>query len=279
MPFRKTPEKWQQAFEILLGLRSVLVNLGETRRSSERLQEAGVFADKLNDDRRRAHVWALSAGDGALRGHLDGGIAAGWRALAISERVGDGALGLMARGSLCQAHYYRGDYSQVVELAVPALSAAAQMPVYHSASIPNSVFIRCWILRSLAELGEFAKWPPHAHKIIELAEMTRSHYPVGMAQVSAGWSLLAKGDWDRAWPHIEGGTLEYRKGDVFLSLPHGVASSARVLAQRGEACAALTCLEEGEELLGRGIQRGTVRPGRHGLWMARTCRLPARQAG
>jgi hypothetical protein len=84
---------------MLLGLRSVLVNLGEACRSSDRLREAGVFADKLNDDRRRAHVWALSAADGALRGHLDEGITVGWRALAISERLDDGALGLMARGS------------------------------------------------------------------------------------------------------------------------------------------------------------------------------------
>jgi hypothetical protein len=54
-------------------------------------------------------------------------------------------------------------------------------------------------------------------------------------ELSEGWRLLAKGDWTQARPLVEYGTAEYRKGNVLLALPHGLASSAHILAQLGVA--------------------------------------------
>ncbi len=89
--------------------------------------------------------------------------------------------------------------------------------------------------------------------MIKLAEPSASPFPAGMAHLSAGWSLLAKGDWAQAWPHVEQGTAEYRKGNIVLALPHAVATSARILAQLGETGPALSCLQEGEERRARAI--------------------------
>src|SRR5271167_2666536 len=46
----------EQGFEIRLELRPVLAQLGEVRRSLDRMREAEALADQLNDDRRRGQV-------------------------------------------------------------------------------------------------------------------------------------------------------------------------------------------------------------------------------
>ena len=250
--------KLEQSIETRLALRAVLVMLGETRMALQRLREAEVFAEKLNDDHRRGTVWARMASAGALLGELDEAVAAGTRAVSMAERLGDGALRIEAQGLLAWTHYYRADYRKVVELTEAVLGATVSYAVFHAGSLPSPIYARGWLIRSLAELGQFAEAAPYAHDMIKLAEPTQSPYPVGQAHLCAGWYLLAKGDWAQAWPHIDRGTQEYRKGNIRLALPHGIASSAVVLAQTGEPNRALSCLEEGEDLLVRGIGRGTI---------------------
>lgn len=254
----ETAKKWEQACDVLLGLRGVEVALGETKAALQHLREAEVFAEKLNDDRRRGLVWARLASAGALHGDLDDAVAVGMRAVSIAERLGDGALRIEAQGLLAWTHYYRADYRKVVELTDAILGVSSPHPVYHAGSLPSPVYVRGWLIRSLAELGQFAEAARHAHDMIELAEPTRSPYPVGQAHMCAGWYLLAKGDWAQAWPHIDRGMQEYRAGNIGLALPHGIASSAVVLAQTGEPDRALSCLQEGEKLLARGVGRGTI---------------------
>jgi hypothetical protein len=235
----------------------VLVMLGETRLALQRLREAEVFAEKLDDDHRRGTVWARLASAGTLLGELNEAVAAGIRAVSIAERLGDGALRIEAHGLLAWTHHYRADYRKVVELTEAILGVTVPYPVYHAGSLPSPVYARCWLIRSLAELGQFAEAAPHAHDMINHAEPTQSPYPVGQAHLCTGWYLLAKGDWAQAWPHIDRGTQEYRRGNIRrLALPHGIASSAVILAQTGEPNRALSCLQEGEELLARGIGRG-----------------------
>jgi hypothetical protein len=48
----ESPSTLEQAFEIRFELRSVLNQLGELRQTLERLHEAEVLAERLNDDRR-----------------------------------------------------------------------------------------------------------------------------------------------------------------------------------------------------------------------------------
>jgi tetratricopeptide (TPR) repeat protein len=98
-----------------------------------------------------------------------------------------------------------------------------------------------------------------------------------MAHVTAGWCLLAKGDWAQARPLVERGVAEYRKGNISLSLPHAVASSAQLLAQVGETSGALDRLREGENLLERRIAGGTIdQSGMDYQWLGRAALLLGR---
>jgi tetratricopeptide (TPR) repeat protein len=203
-------------------------------------------------------------------------LVAGARALAIADRLGDTTLRTVTETYLELVYFYRADHARVVELATANLSAPLSGG-YIASSIPRAVYARCYLLRSLAELGRFAEALPQARDVIEQAEPTQSHYPLGMAHMAAGWCLVAKGDWAEAWPHIERGTAEYRRGSIYLSLPHGIATSARVLAQLGRMGEAASCLREGEDLLVRRIAGGTVdQAGMNYQWLGRAALLLGR---
>ena len=105
------PSTLEQAFEIRLELRLVLHQLGEVRRTLERLREAEALAERLNDDRRRGRVCAVMIYIHSLRGELDEALATGTRALEIAGRLGDLRLRILTTSYLDQAHYFRASTS------------------------------------------------------------------------------------------------------------------------------------------------------------------------
>ena len=113
----------EQAFEIRLELRSVLRQFGEVRQMLDNIREAEVLAERLKDDRRRGRVFAIMTTVLATIDELDEAVVTGTRAVEIAQRVGDLSLGVIAKSCLGEAYYYRGEYEQVVEIAIESLAA------------------------------------------------------------------------------------------------------------------------------------------------------------
>jgi tetratricopeptide (TPR) repeat protein len=159
-----------------------------------------------------------------------------------------------------QAHYFRGEYERVVELATDNLAA---LPAdwgyeYFGGAAPASVDDRSYLVRSLAELGRFAEAAAYEAEAIRLAEPTHHAFTVGLAHFAGGTLHLLEGDWAKAHERIEHGIAVFRTGNVGLLRPEAVASSAWALAQLGEASEALNRLRDGEQLLERQPARGIV---------------------
>ena len=119
----ESPSTLEQGFEIRVALRPMLTHLGEVRRALERLREAEALAERLNDDHRRGRVLAVMTSVHSHLGNPDAGLVTGTRALEIAERLGDLKLRILTTTYLEQAHYFRGDYERVVELATDNLAA------------------------------------------------------------------------------------------------------------------------------------------------------------
>jgi tetratricopeptide (TPR) repeat protein len=277
--------KLEQSLEIRLELRSVLGGLGEARTALQHMREAEVLAEALNDERRRGLVCAHATNLRTLQGELGQALANGTRALAIAEQIGDASLSTMSEIYLTQVHWYRGEYERAVERAAANIAAMPSGPVHFAATMQGPSYLHSYqmislhsyLIRNLAELGRFAEAAPYAHEVLRLVEPTSGAFGVGMAHIGAGCLLLAKGDWEQARPLVERARAEYRKGNIFLSLPHAVASSARLLAQLGEASEALNRLQEGEELLERRIAGGTIdQAGMDCHWLGRAALLLGR---
>jgi len=117
----ESQDSLEQAFDIRLELRPVLTLHGEVRLALDRLREAESLAERLNDDRRRGQVCVLVMNCHSLLGELDEAMVTGTRALA--GRLEDLSLRIPATSYLEQAHYLRGEYERVIELATENLGA------------------------------------------------------------------------------------------------------------------------------------------------------------
>jgi class 3 adenylate cyclase/tetratricopeptide (TPR) repeat protein len=250
----------EQGFEIRLELRPVLNQLGEGRRLLERLREAEVLAERLNDGRRRGQVCAIATNTHALLGELDEALVTGTRALEIAGRLGDLRLRILTTSYLELTYYYRGEYERAVELATDNLAALPTdwVSEYLGAAAPTSVLDRVWLVMSLAELGRFAEAGQYEAEAVRLAEPTQHAYTVGQAYRAASTLHLLEGDWAKACALVEHGIAVARTGNVVLLLPWALASSAWAFAQLGDASEALNRLRESEQLLERQGARGIV---------------------
>ena len=250
----------EQAFEIRLELRPVLILLGELRLVLERLREAEALAKRLNDERRRGRLCAIVTNTHSLLGELDEAVASGTRALEIAERLGDLKLRVLATSYLAQAHYFRGDYERVVKLAIDNLAVLPAEWVFEYFGLPSpvSVWVRFFLVMSLAELGRYDEATAYQAQTMQLAEPTHHAFTVGLAHWAAATLYLVKGDWVAARPVIERSIAEVRTGNVVIVLPWVIAPSAWVLAQLGEPSESLNRLREGERLLERQVAKGII---------------------
>jgi hypothetical protein len=123
------------------------------------VREAQSFAERLNDDGRRGRVLAWMTSSLSVVGDLDQAVASGTRALEIAGVLGDLPLRILSTSFLEQAHYFRGEYQRVVELATGNLAALPgdRLDESFGTFAPASVHDRMWLVLSLAELGRFAQ--------------------------------------------------------------------------------------------------------------------------
>jgi tetratricopeptide (TPR) repeat protein len=184
----------------------------------------------------------------------------GTRALAIAGRLGDLSLRILTTTCLHDAHYHRGEYERVVELATDNLAALPADWVYEYFGLvaPPSVYDHSWLAMSLAQLGRFIEATTHEAEAIRLAQPTQHASTVGWAHLAAGTLRLLKGDWSKARALIDHWIAVVRTGNVVFQLPAAIASSAWALAQLGEASEALSRLREGQPLLERQAASGIV---------------------
>jgi len=256
----ESPSTLTQGLEIRLELRVVLNQLGEVRQALERLREAEALAERLNDDRQRGRVSATLTNLHSLLGELDEALGTGNRALGIAGRLGDLRLLILGTTYLEQAHYFRGEYERVVELATSNLAVlpAEWTYEYFGASAPPAVNDRCWLVLSLVQLGRFAEAAEHAAEAIRLAEPTQHATTVGLAHRASGMLHLSRGEWARARKLSDYGFTVFKSGNVAIQLPSALAASAWASAQLGEASEALDQIRSGEQVIERFAATGIV---------------------
>jgi class 3 adenylate cyclase/tetratricopeptide (TPR) repeat protein len=257
---QESPAALEQGVDIRLELRPFLYQLAEIPQCLERLREAEALAERLKDDRRRGRVSALVTNIHSDLGELDEAREFGIRAVTIARMLGDLDLRILATSFLGHTHYLRGDYEQAVESATDNLAAVPADRAHEDfgTAAPASVYDRCQLVVSLAQLGRFAETTGHEAEAMRLAEPTQDAYTVAIAHWAACTLHTIKGDWAKVRPLIAQWIAWIRTRNVFRQLPYAVASSAWVGAQLGEVGEALDRFREGHQLLERQTARGLV---------------------
>src|SRR5262245_17871641 len=256
----ESPSTLTHGLEIRLALWVVLTQLGEVRQALKRVREAEALADRLNDDRQRGRVCATLTNLYSLLGELRDALESGSRALGIAGRSGDLQLLIFSTTYMEQAHYFRGDYERVVELANDNLAAlpAEWVGEYFGATAPPAVADRCWLVLSLVQLGRFAEAAEHAAEAIRLAEPTQHATTGGPAHRASGMLHPTRCEWAQGRKLSEYGFTVFKSGNVAIQLPSALAASAWASAELGEASVALDQLRRGEEVVERFAATGIV---------------------
>jgi len=216
----------EQALDVRLELRRVLLALGDYARMSEHLREAEALAHALGDRRRLSlaliFLGACHYGIGDLRNALD----CDRRALAVVADLDDFELQAVNISSLARDHYALGDYRQAGALfREGALGVGSNVSFgrFGLAALP-AVFCRSGLARCLAQVGEFADGAVSAEEAIRIAEKADQSYSLVIACLGLGSLHLLKGDLSRATCVLERAVDLCRRWTIPRWLPTAAAS-------------------------------------------------------
>jgi len=169
----------EQAIDLRLELRAVLFPLGELSRIVEVLGEAALMANAIGDRRRLGQVLTLTGNYYYEIALSESSIDYADRALVIAQELGDPALEASVRFLLGQNHHGLGNYARAIDVLTKTVAALdAQASVTYLAGQPLSVSSRCFLARTLAEMGEFRQAAARAEEASRSARPGLSALPM-----------------------------------------------------------------------------------------------------
>src|SRR5262249_38027447 len=199
-------------------LQSALVPLGHLDRILGHLQDAELLAERLGDQRRLGRALAYLAHYLWWSGEPDRSVAAGERALAIAQSLGDFDLEVLAQVRLGQALFSRGDYRRALEVCranVDALKGDLAGATFGLTAAP-AVTSRAFMGRSLALLGEFEAAIAITQEGVRLAKTSEHPYGIVMAYWGMGDVHLVRGRLSSAISAFERALALCRSGGFAL---------------------------------------------------------------
>jgi len=255
----------EQAIDLRLDMRNVLIALGDFRRMFALLSEAETLAQALEDHQRLGWVSAYLNPYFFNLGDLHRAIETAQRALTIAQSSGDFALEMMATFFSGLPYMPLGDYQQAAyyhRKNVEALTGAWLYEHFGEPGLP-SVFCRAFLAWGLAELGAFAEGLGYGTEAVQIAQTVEQPFSLGHAYFGIGMLHLRKGDFQSAIAALEQGLHMCQTGDIQLVLPWVASSLGYVYALSGRLQEALPLLEQAVEQSAR-MQQMVFYP----LWMA-----------
>jgi len=239
----------EQAIDLRLDMRNVLIALGDFRRMFALLSEAETLAQALEDQHRLGWVSAYLNPYFFNLGDQNRAIETGQRALTIARANGDFALEIMATFFLGLPYISLGDYQQGAyyhRKNVEALTGAWLHEHFGEPGLP-SVFCRAFLAWGLAELGEFVEGLVHGAEAVQIANTVDQPFTLGHAYFGVGMLHLHQGDFQPAIAALEQSLRICQTGDVQLVLPWAASSLGYVYALSGRLQEALPLLEQAVE--------------------------------
>jgi class 3 adenylate cyclase/tetratricopeptide (TPR) repeat protein len=235
-----------------LNLRDALWSLGRVGKIRDQLVEAEAIAQQLGDQRDVATITCYLCNYFWVVGDLEAAREASNRALAIASEVGDALL-------LAETRFYQG----VVFLAEGAAERATQVlqstlreldrlgtgqPGKANRLMAIRLLVRCFLTRSLAELGRFAEGIACGEESLRLVEPHSTAFGLATALAGLGSLYLRKAEPHAAIPLLERGLEVCRTYSVNNWLPTIEASLGAAYVISGRVDEGVSLLEQAVDL-------------------------------
>jgi class 3 adenylate cyclase/tetratricopeptide (TPR) repeat protein len=254
----KSRQTIEQAIDILIDMRSSLQPLWEQAKVLERMREAEVLAETLDDQHRLGQVSAylsgyfIQAGDDPIQA-----IEKGERALGIASSIGDFGLQVQANHFLGSAHNMIGDYDRAISHFRRNVESLVGDQIYERFGLVflASVGSRYQLVLLLSDLGEFIEATIHGNEVIRIAELVNHPYNLHTAYYAVGYLDLRKGAIDKAIGALEHSLEICRLWDIWQNLTRVGVALACAYAAAGRVGEALPLLDLANERVRRASTR------------------------
>jgi class 3 adenylate cyclase/tetratricopeptide (TPR) repeat protein len=194
--------------DIRLDLRNVLLPLDEFGSMFEHLQTAEALAMTLDDRHRLGWVSAYLTAyycNAAVKPHE--AEVAGLRAMAIADQFADLPLQVMAHFFLGLAYVYAARFRESIEPLSWNVKRLTGELIYERFGEPGlpAVHSRSYVIRSLAELGDFEEGVALGAEAVRLSELSDLPFSLANALEGLGYVHLRRGEIPQAIRHLERG--------------------------------------------------------------------------
>jgi DNA-binding NtrC family response regulator/predicted ATPase len=237
----------EQAIDLRCELRNSLFVLREREGLLEHLQTAESLAEALADQRRLGRVISYMTRYFSAEGDFEQALTCGQRALGIGEALGDVALQVETRFQLGREYYILGDYRPAMALFlknVKTLQGDALRCQRFGLPFVASAATRSWLVRCLAELGEFAEATAPAEEAVQIAEACDDALSGADAHYCIGYVCLLSGDFAKAVSALERSLALVRSNNLRIVFSGTAAALSAAYAWSGQSGQAVALLEE-----------------------------------
>jgi class 3 adenylate cyclase/tetratricopeptide (TPR) repeat protein len=242
-------ELLEQAIDLRFNLRNTLTPLGEHERILDVLREAEILAKTLDDQRRLGWVFCYMTSHFWWMGNLDQAAESGQRSLAIATTFQDLVLQTVTNLYLGQVYYNLGNYFQAMEFLrknVESLQGDLIYERFNMAALPF-VVSRNWLIRCLAEVGEFTEGRIRAEEAFQVAETVDDSFGLIAAYYGTGFLYLRKGEFQKAISLFERGLALSQTRHISFVVPLINSALGYTYVLSGRAPEAIPLLERAVE--------------------------------
>ena len=234
----------EQAIDIRIELRELLVPLGEPARTLARVEEALPLAASLGDPLRMARVYlSLATGHWAL-GDAVRGLGYAEQALAAAEEVGDPLLRTRGHFATAVAHHVLGDCRRAIRACEATLALLDEDVAPRVRFGVYPVYAKTWLAFCLSELGDFSRAFVLAREADELARANGRPESLVTARAALGSVCHVRGNLAEAAEHFERGLAICRETAISVWLPSMTGGLGHVYALLGRPDEARHLLDE-----------------------------------
>ena len=247
----------EQGIDLRIGLRGALRTLGAYERSHDYLQQAQVLAARLGDARRSALISAFLSDHFRVIGDPARAIELGEAARATADTLADADLFMLAAVGTGPALFARGHYRRACEVIREAIAPGAHRPTGARIGVVESrrqtvvAMLHRFLVRSLAELGDFSEATSRAEERVRLVEGSDLPNQIVLACDGLGYARLRAGEPTQAIPPLERALSLCRQWSLETLLP----AAAELL---GSAYTSAGRVDEGAMLLLDAVERGAA---------------------
>src|SRR5262245_57309152 len=240
-----SPDNVRRGIDLRIEIRSALFVFNDFKRGFEYLAEAEEAAKALNDQDRLGEVLTCMTAHWNLEGNSEQAVITGKQALKYTLGQKNFKSSVVAHNWLGVAYHNLGQFESSIDELKEALSLITEGQKYSFFGTNGIVSVNCkaWLIRSLAQIGEFGETRQYGEEAIKTA-MERD-YPLSIvfAYYAVGVVALIKGEFDQAIGALDRSLSVCEAAEIPVQRPLVVSCLAAAYAFVGRFDEALRLLE------------------------------------